>query len=192
MIQFTEEAAGRIRAFLEEDETAGLAVRVGVKSPSPVAPEYEMALIEPDERRPDDQIFTAEGFDVVVDPESARILDGTRIDWVDSMQGSGFKFENPNLKPLGAEPLEGPLADRVRQVIEERINPGVASHGGQVTLVDVRDNVVYLEMSGGCQGCGMAAVTLKQGIERMLREAVPEVEAIEDVTDHKAGTNPYF
>ncbi len=192
MIDFTPEAAERIRAFIEEDPASGLAVRVGVRNPSPVAPEYEMALIEPHERRDDDQVFRADGFEIVVDPESGKILDGTRIDWVDSLQGSGFKFENPNLQSLGSEPLEGPLAERVRRVIEERINPGVASHGGHVTLVDVRDNVVYLQMSGGCQGCGMAAVTLKQGIERMLREAVPEVEAIEDVTDHAAGANPYF
>lgn len=192
MIQFTEQAAERIRAFIAEDEASGLAVRVGVSNPSPVAPEYEMALIEPHERAAEDQVFEADGFEVVVDPESAKILDGTRVDWVDSLQGSGFKFENPNLEPVGSRPLEGPLADRVKQVIDERINPGVAAHGGHVTLVDVRDEVVYLKMSGGCQGCGMAAVTLKQGIERMLREAVPEVKAIQDVTDHAAGANPYF
>ncbi|NIP59598.1 MAG: hypothetical protein GWM92_14770 [Gemmatimonadetes bacterium] len=101
-------------------------------------------------------------------------------------------MENPNLKPIGSEPLEGPLAERVQQVIETRINPAVAQHGGQISLVEVREEVAYIQMSGGCQGCGMAQVTLKQGVERMLKEQVPEISRIEDVTNHAAGTDPYF
>jgi len=72
------------------------------------------------------------------------------------------------------------------------VNPGVAQHGGRVTLVDVRDNIVYLQMGGGCQGCGMASVTLSQGIERILKEQVPEITGIEDVTNHSEGDSPYF
>lgn len=192
MIEFTDEARRRILNFMQEDEAGELAVRVGVRSPSPVAPEYEMALVEPRERTDEDRVYDARGFQVVVDPESDGLLEGTRVDWVESLHGSGFKFENPNLKPLGSEPLEGPLAERVTQVLEEQVNPGIASHGGHVSLVDVRDSVVYLRMSGGCQGCGMASVTLSQGIERMIREAIPEIEGIEDVTNHAAGENPYY
>lgn len=190
-IQFTETARERIRAFLREED-AELSVRVRVRSPSPVAPQYEMALIEPEEREPEDRVLDQDGFQVVVDPESGSLLDGARIDWVDTLEESGFKFENPNIKPLGSEPLEGPLAERVQRVLDERINPGIASHGGRVSLVDVRDNVVYLRMGGGCQGCGMANVTLSQGIRRILKEAVPEIVGIEDVTNHAAGTNPYY
>lgn len=177
---------------MAEDDAAGLAVRVSVQSASPVAPEYEMALIEPDERREDDVAFDGGGFDVVVDPESAKILKGTNIDWVETMQGSGFKFDNPNLRPLGAEPLEGPLVERVTRVIDERVNPGVAMHGGRVSLVDIRENIVYVSMGGGCQGCGMAGVTLTQGIKEMIKEAAPEVVDVRDVTDHAAGENPYY
>ena len=191
-ITFSETAGERIRTYIEEDDTAGLAVRVSVQNSSPVAPAYEMALIEPDEREETDISLDGGGFDVVVDPESARILDGTSIDWVESMQGSGFKFDNPNIKPLGAEPLAGPLAERVQRVIDERVNPGVAMHGGQIRLVDIRDNVVYVQMGGGCQGCGMAGVTLTQGIKEMIKEAAPEVVDVQDVTDHSAGTNPYY
>ena len=72
------------------------------------------------------------------------------------------------------------------------MNPGVAQHGGHVTLVEVRDKIVYLQMGGGCQGCGMASVTLSQGIEGILREQVPEIEGIQDVTNHGDGENPYF
>ena len=84
------------------------------------------------------------------------------------------------------------MAERVQQVLHQYVNPGVAQHGGHVTLVEVRDRIVYLQMSGGCQGCGMASVTLSQGIERILREQVPEIEGIQDVTNHGAGQSPYF
>lgn len=191
-ITFSDTAGERIRTYLEEDEASDLAVRVSVQNASPVAPAYEMALIEPDERLDDDIQIDGGGFDVVVDPESAQILDGTSIDWVESLHGSGFKFENPNIKPLGSEPLDGPLADRVQRVIDERVNPGVAMHGGQIRLVDIRENIVYVSMGGGCQGCGMAGVTLTQGIKEMIKEAAPEVIDVRDVTDHSAGTNPYY
>ena len=155
------------------------------------SPEH-MALIEPFEREDGDESFDALGFEVVVDAKSAAILAGTRIDWVESLQGSGFHFNNPNIQPLGSGPLDGPLVERVRRVIDEQINPGVASHGGTVRLVDIRDNVVYVSMGGGCQGCGMASVTLTQGIKQMIRDAAPEIVDVRDVTDHAAGSNPYY
>jgi len=192
LLVFSDAAREQIHAFMAEDPTNGLAVRVSVQGASPIAPEYEMALIEPHEREADDHTFDAAGFEVVVDPKSAAILTGTEIDWVDSLQGSGFRFANPNLKPLGAEPLEGPLVERVQRVIAERVNPGVASHGGTVQLVDIRENIVYVRMGGGCQGCGMASVTLTMGIKEMIKEAAPEIVDVQDVTDHDAGTTPYY
>ncbi len=113
----------------------------------------------------------------------------------------GLAIENPNSpSPLGGGAstapkgtLEGPLVDRVTQVIDEEINPSIASHGGATRLVSIDDdNVVYLELMGGCQGCGMASVTLQQGIERILMERVPEVTAIKDATDHASGENPFY
>ena len=101
-------------------------------------------------------------------------------------------MDNPNVRRLGETEPTGELADRVKQVLETRVNPAVASHGGQISLVDVDDADVYLELGGGCQGCGMARVTLKQGVEKMLREAIPDIGEIHDVTDHAAGTNPYY
>jgi Fe/S biogenesis protein NfuA len=84
------------------------------------------------------------------------------------------------------------LKTRVQELIDSMINPAVASHGGFVELVDVQDNRVYLQMGGGCQGCGAADVTLKQGIERLIKEEIPEVAEVLDATDHSAGTNPYY
>ncbi len=79
-----------------------------------------------------------------------------------------------------------------KAVLDERINPSVSGHGGRVSLIDLRDKTVFLQLEGGCQGCGMADVTLKQGIEVMIKESVPEIEAIYDVTDHANGKNPYY
>lgn len=84
------------------------------------------------------------------------------------------------------------LYDRVAELFDAQVNPMVARHGGRVELIDVQDAMVMLRMAGGCQGCGMADVTLRQGIEAMLHEHVPEVKGIVDITDHSAGANPYF
>jgi Fe/S biogenesis protein NfuA len=84
------------------------------------------------------------------------------------------------------------LKTRVQELIDSTINPAVAGHGGFVELVDVQDNRVYLQMGGGCQGCGAADVTLKQGIERLIKEEIPEIAEVLDATDHSAGSNPYY
>lgn len=89
-------------------------------------------------------------------------------------------------------PAPDQLRARVEDVLENEINPSVASHGGIVHLLDIRDNNLFIQMGGGCQGCGMASVTLKHGVEAAIRQAIPEVGAILDVTDHAAGRNPYY
>ncbi len=109
-------------------------------------------------------------------------------------------IENPNQPPAAASPamsgppvdLSGDVAQRVLQVLEQQINPSIAAHGGRADLVAVEEDAAYLRLSGGCAGCGMAAVTLSQGIEVALRESVPEITRVIDVTDHAAGTNPYY
>jgi Fe/S biogenesis protein NfuA len=91
-----------------------------------------------------------------------------------------------------AETKEEDLKEKVQKLLDDSVNPAVAMHGGYVELLDVKDTTVYLRMSGGCQGCGMADVTLKQGIERLIFEEAPEVTEVLDVTDHAAGNNPYY
>ncbi len=191
-VAFTDIAKDTILRFMDMHGDDDLALRVQVASPSPLDPRYEISIIESGDRTAQDVVFEGSGFDVVMEPETAKLLNGARIDWIETLNESGFKVENPNLVPIGSKPLEGPMADRVRQAIDQFVNPGVAQHGGHVTLVDVRDNIVYLRLGGGCQGCGMASVTLSQGIERILRDQVPEIEGIEDVTNHSAGQDPYF
>ena len=84
------------------------------------------------------------------------------------------------------------IRDKVQELLDSAVNPAVAGHGGYIQLIDVKDSVVYLQMGGGCQGCGMADVTLKAGVERMIREEIPEVAEVLDTTDHAAGGNPYY
>jgi len=91
-----------------------------------------------------------------------------------------------------AEETTPSVRDKVQELLDTAINPAVAGHGGYIELLDVKDSTVYLRMSGGCQGCGAADITLKSGIERMIFEEVPEITEVLDVTDHGAGTNPYY
>src|SRR5262249_37321713 len=93
---------------------------------------------------------------------------------------------------LRGDPMSTELATKAQALIDSTINPAVAGHGGFVQLIDVKDNKVYLQMGGGCQGCGAADITLKAGIERLIKEEIPEVEEVLDTTDHEAGTNPFY
>jgi Fe/S biogenesis protein NfuA len=137
---------------------------------------------------------------VVVPGDSVERLQGATLDFVTDADGEGgLVVVNPNRPPTPAPRLAAPdldLADPVTRqlvsVLEEQVNPSIASHGGRADLVAFEGGAVYLRLSGGCQGCGMAKATLSQGIEVMLREAVPGITEIVDVTDHADGTNPYF
>ena len=98
----------------------------------------------------------------------------------------------PRATAAGSASDDDALYERVADLFEHDVNPMVARHGGRVELIDVQDAVVMVRMAGGCQGCGMADVTLRQGIEAMLQQHVPEVKGVVDITDHTAGSNPYF
>ena len=132
------------------------------------------------------------GFAVFVKQTDQDALDGATVDFVERVNESGFEVR-PMKKEIGAkEPPTGPIAERVRAVLDTQVNPAIAAHGGMISLVDVEETDVYVEMSGGCQGCALSRMTLRQGVERMLREAVPELTAVHDVTDHASGDNPYL
>ena len=97
------------------------------------------------------------------------------------------------LRIQNTQPATGTVEERLTTVLERVINPSIASHGGRAELVAVEgEDTAYVRLSGGCVGCGMAAVTLSQGIEVAIRESVPEIERVVDVTDHASGTNPYY
>ena len=123
---------------------------------------------------------------MLVEPGSIEALEGVTIDFVQRGLESGFHFENPNSQ------WKDPVAKAVQEVLDTQINPSVAGHGGFVSLLDVKESTAYIALGGGCQGCGMADVTLKQGIEVAITSAVPEISAVLDTTDHAAGENPYY
>ena len=93
---------------------------------------------------------------------------------------------------LRSPEMNTPEALAIRRVLDDEVNPAVASHGGHIALIDVKPDTVYIRLEGGCQGCGMADVTLKNGVEAAIRQAVPAITAVLDVTDHAGGDNPYY
>lgn len=188
MLNFTDTAREMVSQFADSMEDPKL--RISMHG-SPFAPQYEFSLVE-EQPGNGDRVVDMDGFRILMDEASAERMEGSTVDWVQGEAGTGFEVRNPNVRKLGEAEPEGELADRVKHVLEARVNPAVASHGGQISLVDVDGVDVYLELGGGCQGCGMARVTLKQGVEKMLRESIPEIGQVHDVTDHAAGTDPYY
>jgi Fe/S biogenesis protein NfuA len=189
MLTITDGAREKIVELIGKSPNPVQGLRVGAKSVSPLKVDYRMAFISGGQEDDVDQVIPFEGFDVYVDPESQAYVNEAVVDHVEGLTGSGFKIERPRSLPEG---VDGDLVSRVQAVLEERINPSVAGHGGRVSLIDVKEKTVFLQLEGGCQGCGMADVTLKQGIEVMIKESCPEIEEIYDVTDHANGKNPYY
>ncbi|HEX2464278.1 MAG TPA: iron-sulfur cluster assembly accessory protein [Thermoanaerobaculia bacterium] len=185
-LSITPMAKEQILAAIAEEERKGLGLRVAITGKGPAGFRYSLDLVAPGENLPDDLVVEEGDFKIFVDKKSAPKLEGSTIDFVIRLQESGFKFDNPNSM------WSDDRAQKVQEVIDQRINPSIASHGGSVTLLDVRDDVAYIAFGGGCQGCGMVDVTLKQGVQVMIKEAVPELKDVLDTTDHAAGTNPYY
>jgi Fe/S biogenesis protein NfuA len=197
MVSFTDRAKEMVLAFMGQGEGALEALRISMEG-SPLAPRFELTLVGRDERRADESELDAGGFTVLLAGNDAPMLEDAVVDFVERVNESGFEVRTKAPPARGmsesgsAAGPEGELADRVRNLLDRQVNPGIAAHGGVITLVDVRGTEVFLEMSGGCQGCAMSRLTLRQGVERMLRQAIPEITEVHDVTDHASGANPYF
>lgn len=185
-LTITPLAKEQVLAAIAEEQRQGLGLRVAISGRGTTGFRYSLDLVAPGENLPDDIVVEEGDFKIFVDKKSAPKLEGSTIDFVIRLQESGFKFDNPNSMWSDAN------AQKVQEVIDQRINPSIAAHGGYVTLLDVRDEVAYISFGGGCQGCGMVDVTLKQGVQVMIKEAVPELRDVLDTTDHAAGTNPYY
>jgi Fe/S biogenesis protein NfuA len=181
-------AAGRKLAEMREaGRFEGSALRVTVREHG-ASFRYALERVDAESRSSGDRVIEAGGIEIYVDEASAPLLHGATLQYVESLSGGGFRFENPNRPRL----LELPLAGRVQQVLDDEVNPGIAAHGGRVTVVDVQGGRVLVEFGGGCQGCGQADVTLREGVVATLRAAFPEIAEVVDATDHAAGESPYF
>jgi Fe/S biogenesis protein NfuA len=187
-----------LEARASEAREESLALWVEINGSLGGAYTYDMYFQAAADARPEDWSGEQGGMALVVSSDSVEKMRGAVLD----VHGGGMVIENPNHPPAptAASPamagppadLSGDVAQRVLQVLEQQINPSIAAHGGRADLVAVEEASAYLRLSGGCAGCGMAAVTLSQGIEVALRESVPEITRVIDVTDHAAGTNPYY
>ena len=160
---------------------------------------YDLSFLDVNQARSDDIRIDFGDLPVIIASKDRDKFDGASLDMSEDPDAPGLTMDNPNTpspamvgNPADLPELKGELAEKVQAVLENQINPAIASHGGAAQLIGVEGNDIYLRLGGGCQGCGMAQVTLTQGIEASLREAVPEIGNIIDATDHAAGENPYF
>ncbi|MHB8682646.1 MAG: NifU family protein [Acidimicrobiales bacterium] len=186
-----------LEARAEEGDPERLALWVEVTGSREGSYTYDIYFQAMSDAAPGDDVDQQEDLSVVVPQPSVARLRGARLDWSDEGEG-GLVILNPNTPPRvestvpATGDLSSELAQRILSVLEQQVNPSIASHGGRADLVAVEEGTAYLRLSGGCQGCGLAQVTLSQGIEVALRDAVPELVGVVDVTDHASGANPYF
>jgi len=179
-------------ARLLAEQTDGTNLRLAAQNPGTPMADVSLNYCPPGEQNQNDEGIDCGSFVLYVTPDGRQALDGAMIDFEVNETGGELSIRAPGLK--GQEPgSDAPLHERVAWVLESRINPMVASHGGRVSLVEItEERDVVLRFGGGCHGCGMIDVTLKQGVETQLREQVPEIRQVVDSTDHASGENPYY
>jgi Fe/S biogenesis protein NfuA len=199
MLSITDSAYDKVMGFLlQEAEPARQAMWLEVTGTSANQWTCSVALKSLDAAAPYDAIVRHRDLAIVVPERDFDKVRGATIDWTeDPFGGGGLRVDNPNTPSpaIGAPPpadLSGDVPQRVIQVLDQQVNPSIAAHGGHAELVAVEQGTAYLRLGGGCQGCAMATVTLSQGIETAIIQAVPEITSVVDVTDHQSGTNPYF
>tara|TARA_B100000676_G_C17926219_1_gene758254 strand:- start:515 stop:1075 length:561 start_codon:yes stop_codon:yes gene_type:complete len=186
MLEITDKAREMLHKFSEQSDNDLVALKVEIVGRGPKGFQYDLQLISKEDAMEDDIESEIGDLVVFVGARSAPYLEGTILDYKETLMGGGFSFENPN--PLWIDDVSKAVAE----VISNQVNPLVASHGGHVDLVGVDGGNAMISFGGGCQGCGMVDVTLKEGIEVMITEEVPEITAVIDMTDHEAGTNPFY
>ncbi len=185
----------------EESDADKLALWIEVSGIDGNSYSYDVYFQNRSDAGKDDEVVELDGIAVVIPSDSVAAISGSKLDLGGEDGSGGLMIVNPNSPPdsfaglpdaLRDADLSGPLAQEIIRVLQEEINPAIASHGGRADLVAVDESTAYLRLSGGCQGCGMASVTLSQGIEVAIKEAVPAITSVRDVTDHMQGTNPYY
>jgi Fe/S biogenesis protein NfuA len=205
IVTLTPEAHRVVREALDQEpESASLALWLEVRGVQDGAFVYDLFFQATSDAAEVDEVHADGDVEIVVPAGSVDRLRGARLEWSEEGDG-GLVLVNPNTPtPEEASPgvppevlaagITGPLALRVVSVLEEAVNPSIASHGGRADLLalDTEQGIAYLRLSGGCQGCAMSQMTLKQGIETTLLEEVPELTRVIDVTDHGGGENPFY
>jgi Fe/S biogenesis protein NfuA len=195
VLTVTPEAIARILELRNAEEAPDqLALRVEITGTNGVEYAYDLTFDPIAEATEADARYQQGDLPVIVPVGSIEQLQGATLD-IPAGGGPGLVLRNPNRPdPLSGKHLEltGDIAEKVQQLLTQQINPGLASHGGFAELKGVEDTVVYVTMGGGCQGCAVSAMTLRDGIARSIKEAIPEVTDVIDTTDHEAGENPFY
>jgi Fe/S biogenesis protein NfuA len=199
IIAIDEKAKASILDVLrQEPDGTDLGLVVSVAGIDGAAFAYNLAMVRLDDAAPDDLLVRHADLTIVVPGADVENLRGATIKMSANLLQPGLVLDNPNTpspRILGggdAVELSGSVAERAVQVMDTMINPAIASHGGRAEIAGVEDGTAYVRLGGGCQGCGMASVTLSQGIETTIIEMVPEITKVIDVTDHAGGDNPYY
>lgn len=192
MITISEDAQAHFGKLLSKQES-GTNIRVFVVNPGTSTAECGVSYCPPDAVEDTDIRLNFNGFDAVVDQESAPFLEEAEIDYVTDQMGSQLTLKAPNAKARKVSD-DAPLVERINYMIESEINPQLAGHGGQVSLMEItEDGFAVLQFGGGCNGCSMVDVTLKEGIEKqMLQEFEGELKGVRDATEHQAGEHSYY
>ena len=192
MIDLSEPALEYFRHLLQSQGGDAIGIRISAVHPGTPKADARLEFCEPADLQGDEWSLDCQGFALYVDSDSAPWLDGAQIDYATNATGGQLTIRAPKIK--GQVPgADAGLVERVQYLLDSEINPMLASHKGRVSLERVdEEGAVYLRFGGGCHGCGMVDVTLKNGIEKTLRERLPEVTAVRDATDHATGSAPYI
>lgn len=191
-IIITQAAEDYLAELLSKQDTPGIGIRVFITQPGTPYAETCIAYCKPGEQKPEDTAVGLASFTAWIDGISEAFLEDAVVDYATDRMGGQLTIKAPNAKvPMVNE--DSPLNERINYYLQTEINPGLASHGGQVTLIDVvEEGIAVLQFGGGCQGCGQADYTLKEGIEKTLLERIPELKGVRDVTDHSNRDNAYY
>jgi len=192
MITITESAQDYLGELLKKQDCEGIAIRVFIIDAGTPNAETCISFCRPGEQKSDDEMKQYPGFNAFIEQQSIPFLEDAVVDYTANEFGGQLTIKAPNsrLPRLGADST---LADRINYVLYNEINPALAAHGGNVSLEEVfEDTVAVLRFGGGCQGCGMVDVTLKNGVEKTLLEQIPELSEVRDVTDHSQRENAFY
>ena len=192
IIKITKSAEEYLSQLIHDKNETDLSIRIFIADPGTPKAETCLAYCKPDEAMPDDMILNLDLITVNLEKRSIPFLKDAEVNFDNDTFGGQLTIKAPNAR-LPNISADSPIEDRINYVIYNEINPMLESHGGEVSLVEFNNkNEAVLQFGGGCQGCGMVDVTLKDGIEKTLIEQIPEVKAVKDLTDHSIDDNAYY
>lgn len=191
-LTITEPAQEYLAELLEKQEEGVIGIRMFVNQPGTPKAETCIAYCRTDDSRPDDLQTPYAKFTAYFERRSLPFLEDAVVDYAKDRMGGQLTIKAPNAK-LPQVGVDSPLEDRINYLLYNEVNPSLAAHGGEVSLVEITDeDVAILKFGGGCQGCGMVDVTLKQGVEKTLLEQIPQLKGVRDVTDHTDRSQAYI